>query len=163
MNKNTIILGIDQGNVESGVLSLTINPLKIASKAKIPNHLVLDLIKELKNDKTLNIHLCIEKFKSYGMPMGQTTIDSIEWGGRFIQAFDNAAQTLSVPRKTITKHHCHSGKAKDGNVRQALIDRFEPDLPPKKRPKGFLKGISKDEWSALAIALYYYDNGFLTP
>jgi len=57
----------------------------------------------------------------------------------------------------VKMHLCNSSRAKDSNIRQALIDRFEPDLPPKCRPKGILKGISKDCWQALALAVYWWD------
>ena len=58
-------------------------------------------------------------------------------------------------RKQIVMHHCNDARAKDKNIRQAMIDRFgEPGT--KKNPGGTY-GISKDIWSALAIAAYALD------
>ena len=40
-------------------------------------------------------------------------------------------------------------KAKDSNIRQALIDRFGP-VGTKKNP-GWFYGVSKDVWAAIAV------------
>ena len=52
---------------------------------------------------------------------------------------------------------CHSMKAKDGNIRQAILDLYggkDVALGNKKRP-GPLYGVSKDIWAALAVAITY--------
>ncbi|MBV8782506.1 MAG: hypothetical protein JO353_14005, partial [Phycisphaerae bacterium] len=51
-------------------------------------------------------------------------------------------------------------RAKDGNIRQALIDRFGPTKERaigKKKSPGPLYGMSGDCWSALAVAVTYAD------
>jgi hypothetical protein len=60
-----------------------------------------------------------------------------------------------VYRKDIKLAFCGTCKAKDANVRQALIDRFG-EQGTKLNP-GRLYGIKKDMWSALAVALFWYD------
>lgn len=61
---------------------------------------------------------------SYGMPVGKEVFDTCVWIGRFIEAFD--LEYEYVYRKDEKMNLCHSMKAKDSNIRQALIDRFGP-------------------------------------
>ena len=95
-----------------------------------------------------------EEIKSYGMSVGATTIETIHWSGRFVQAVYPRKMGL-IPRVDCKKHVCHNGGAKDANVRQALIDRFGPQGT--KRQPGVLYGVSKDVWAALAVAVTFYD------
>ena len=57
-------------------------------------------------------------------------------------------------------HLCGHPRAKDPNIRQALLDRFGPGrekaLGTKKAP-GALYGIKGDEWAALAVAITWWD------
>jgi hypothetical protein len=67
-------------------------------------------------------------------------------------------------RATVKAHLCRSAKAKDSNVRQALIDLFggkENAIGTKKTP-GPLYGISGDVWAALAVAVTWYDANMRT-
>ena len=56
-------------------------------------------------------------------------------------------------------HHCHSARAKDSNIRQALLDRFggKDIAVGTKADQGPLYGIKKDVWSALAIGVYHLE------
>ena len=98
-------------------------------------------------------HLAIEMVACYGMPVGREIFETALWTGRFIQAFGGPF-TL-VYRKDVKLHLCGSVRAKDSNIRQALIDRFGP--PGTKKARGKLYGISKDLWAALAVAVTYSD------
>jgi len=95
--------------------------------------------------------LAIEKIESYGMAVGASTFDTCYWIGRF----DPLSAALLVPRREIKLHLCHSARAKDANVRQALIDRF--GKPGTKKSPGPLYGIASHLWSALAVAVTVYD------
>ena len=57
---------------------------------------------------------------------------------------------------------CKTMKAKDSNIRQALIDRFGE--VGTKNKQGWFYGFKKDIWSAYAIGITYVDlkerNGF---
>ena len=76
------------------------------------------LITEMHADATL----VIEDIGNYGMAVGRDTFDTCKWMGRFDQA--HATDAIFIPRPTIKTHLCGVASAKDGNVRQALIDRF---------------------------------------
>jgi len=153
------ILAIDPGPVESGFVLW--DGAHILGYAKIHNNAVIHMLTD-GIPPTFNDVLVIEKFVSYGMPIGQSTIDAIHWAGRFFQAW-RGMLPHEVPRIEVKKHICNNGTARDSNIRQALIDRFEPDLPPRCRPRGILKGITKDCWQALALAVYWYDTNVTNP
>ena len=66
---------------------------------------------------------------SYGMPVGKEVFDTCVWIGRFIEDMncipqDRITVTEYIYRKDEKMNICHSMKAKDSNIRQALIDRF---------------------------------------
>ena len=101
--------------------------------------------------------LAIERIASYGMAVGRTVFDTAWWAGRFCEAWDNTF--VRIERRTVKLHICGSGRAKDANIRQALIDRFPatgggkvPQVGTRKCP-GPLYGVKADLWSALAIAI----------
>ena len=58
-------------------------------------------------------------------------------------------------RKDEKINLCGNMKAKDSNIRQALIDRFGV-VGTKKNP-GWFYGVSKDVWQAIAVGVTYYD------
>ncbi len=90
------------------------------------------------------------------MPIGESTIRSITWNGRYIQsALDKNIPVYPIYRKEEKINLCHSMKAKDSNIRQALIDRFG-EVGTKKN-QGFFYGFKKDIWSAFAVGCTYLD------
>ena len=99
--------------------------------------------------------LVIEQIGHYGtgMPAGKTVFDTCIWIGRFLQAWDGPYEL--VPVKTWRAQLCGSARAKDGNARQALIDRF--GAPGTKKNPGKLYGVKKDVWQALGLAVAYGD------
>lgn len=96
-------------------------------------------------------HLAIEMIASYGMPVGREVFETVLWIGRFIEAW-GGPYTL-VYRREVKMHLCNSARAKDGNIRQALIDKFGP--PGTKKTPGATYGISKDVWAALGVAVTF--------
>lgn len=100
----------------------------------------------------------IEQIRSMGMAVGAEVFDTVHWSGRFDQASLPNAVVL-IPRHKVKSHLCGNQKAKDQNIRQALIDRFGGSTAIRKG--GPLYGVSKDVWSALALAVTYADGGHL--
>lgn len=95
----------------------------------------------------------IEKIESYGMAVGAEVFDTVMWVGRFIEAL-HPTPVILVPRRHVKLTLCGSAKAKDPNIRQALLDRFGgSSAKGTKANPGPLYGVSADVWSALAVAV----------
>jgi len=97
-------------------------------------------------------HVAIEMIASYGMPVGAEVFETCTWIGRFEEAYVHTDLMARYFRKDIKLHLCGSNRARDSNVRQALIDLLGP-AGVKKNP-GPTYGIKKDMWAALAVAVY---------
>lgn len=143
------ILAIDPGTEQSAyVVWHEGRPTRFA---KIGNDTMLDL---LGSRWEIDI-LAIEMIASYGMPVGREVFETAVWIGRFQQASPNRDAVIKVMRRDVKLHLCGSSKAKDANIRQALLDRFGPQ-GTKKAP-GVLYGVKADIWSAVAIAVTVAD------
>ncbi|CCH04029.1 hypothetical protein NH44784_000371 [Achromobacter xylosoxidans NH44784-1996] len=101
--------------------------------------------------------LAVEMIASYGMPVGREVFETCVWIGRFVQAWGGAVEM--VYRKDVKMHLCGTAKAKDGNVRQAILDLYPrtgggatPQVGTKGRP-GPLYGVSTHAWAALGVAI----------
>jgi hypothetical protein len=147
------IIAIDPGPRESAFVWFD---GEIHRHGKHPNVEILDLLK-YHSRNLLEDYCVIEMIASYGMPVGAEVFETCVWIGRFMQAYDVAC-TRRITRGEVKMHLCHSMKAKDGNIRQALIDRFGP--PGTKKNPGKTYGISGDVWAALAVAVTFYDKNF---
>lgn len=150
MNK---ILSVDVGTTETAFALVDENYIPL-DKGKIDNYDMLDVIYKYKDECNTLVY---EEFASYGMPIGKSTMESIKWNGRFIQHAIHSGYKNIVPilRKDVKMNLCGSMKAKDGNVRQALIDRF--GVVGVKGNQGFFYGFKSDLWSAYAIGVCYLD------
>lgn len=98
--------------------------------------------------------LAIEMVASYGMAVGREVFETVLWTGRFIEAWQPNPHR-KVYRRDVKLHLCGSARAKDANVRQALLDAFggKELAVGKKRTPGPLYGVRSHIWSALAVAV----------
>lgn len=172
-----MIIAIDPGDVESGVVLIKEKDLKPILVEKTNNYELLNKINDGyyedysfinsegdDNDIVIN-HLAIEMIASYGMPVGQTVFETCVWIGRIIEAltqcYDDRLKIQYIYRKDEKINLCNSMKAKDSNIAQALIDRFAPNTPNKgkgtKSNPGWFYGFKSDIWSAYAVGVTYYD------
>lgn len=104
------------------------------------------------------VPLVIEQIASYGMAVGETTFETVFWSGRFAEAYGMDA-VHRIKRLEVKLHLCHDSRAKDGNIRQAILDRFggkEKAIGRKASP-GVFYGVSGDLWAALAVAITWHD------
>ena len=104
----------------------------------------------------------IEQVKSYGMPVGESIFETVYWSGRFTEALENWGVAVNrIPRLDVKMHLCHTTRAKDSNITQALVDRFAPGVRNKgkgiKADPGFFYGFRRDVWQAFAVAVTYHD------
>lgn len=111
-------------------------------------------------------YIAIEKIACYGMAVGAEVFETCVWTGRFMEVWIAArralyggkrrySEPLRIPRGEIKVHLCRSTRAKDANVRQALIDRF--GKPGTKSAQGPLYGVTSHCWAALAVAVCAHD------
>lgn len=114
-------------------------------------------------DLSQGTSLAVEMIASYGMPVGAEVFETCVWIGRFIQRWrDNPLRVVRlsevrrVTRIQVKSHLCHSARATDSNVRQALIDKYGPGKEKaigKKATPGPLYGVAGDCWAALGVAV----------
>lgn len=147
------ILAIDPGNIKSAYCLIDTNTYKPSSFGKQDNNWLLGF---MNTQGALFDKVIIEMIASYGMPVGKEVFDTCVWIGRFKQIAES--QDLEVEyiyRKDEKMNICHSMKAKDSNIRQALIDRFG-EVGTKKNP-GWFYGFKADIWQAYAVGVTYLD------
>ena len=97
----------------------------------------------------------IEMISSYGMAVGKEVFDTCRWIGCFEECWyrrSNVGPLLLVPRVEIKLYHCQSRRAKDGNIRQVLVDKY--GKPGTKKNPGKTYGLKSHLWSAFALATY---------
>lgn len=142
------LLAIDPGNKRSAWV-LWIGDA-VANHGYADNPIVLDMLVNMTSDPLL----VVEMIASYGMPVGAEVFETCLWIGRFVQAWTPRHHRL-LYRREVKLHLCGSMRAKDANVRQALLDRFggKAAAVGRKAAPGPLYGVHGDVWAALAIAV----------
>ena len=140
------ILAIDPGNTESAyVLMDNYKPIEFG---KIPNNEMLDICDRYEYQKAV-----IEMIASYGMSVGKEVFETCVWIGRFSQITTDFEY---IYRKDVKMNLCGQTRAKDSNIRQALIDRF--GVVGTKANKGYFYGFKADIWQSYAVGVTYLDN-----
>jgi hypothetical protein len=141
-----IVLAIDPGTTQSAYV--VFDGRKVIRGEILPNENLLQLMR----DDAIAPHdvVACEMVASYGMAVGREVFETCVWIGRFIQVA--RAPVRMVFRKDVKMHLCHSMRAKDGNIRQALLDKHGA-VGTKKNP-GPLYGVKSHLWAALAVADY---------
>jgi len=171
------ILAIDPGTRQSGWVVW--DGKTILSCGKEENEIVLKLCEA----HSVATRCVLEMVGSYGtgLAMGKDIYTTCIWLGEFKHAFGRQ-RTEVIVRQAVKAHLCGSAKAKDSNVRQAIIDRFGGEaavdrekLCGKRKNKshdetcvlchgtgiereaGPLAAVHADIWSALALAMTWWD------
>jgi hypothetical protein len=94
-----------------------------------------------------------------GMTPGAEVYDTCVWIGQFINYF-RIMPHRRILRREIKLAICGDSRAKDKNIRQALIDRWggKAKAIGLKATPGPLYGIKSHLWSALAVAVCYAES-----
>jgi hypothetical protein len=142
------ILAIDPGPAQSAIVGW--DGRRMFTAEIRDNKTIQSALHTLIHGKTL----CIEMVSSYGMPVGREVFETVFWIGRFFQVWASATgdEPKLVYRHEIKLHHCASARAKDSNIRQALIDKYGP--PGTKKQPGITYSIKSHLWAAFALATY---------
>lgn len=160
-----VVLAIDPGPAESAyaLVSNGANYYRVHDFGKVPNETMLE---KIITTKSADNCVC-ERIRSYGMPAGAELFETCEWSGRFQQCWisrfacrikTSPEPWVWLPRKDVKLNLCGNPRAKDSNIRQAIIDRFggKSSIGTKRQP-GPLYGVSGDCWAAIAVGLTWLD------
>jgi len=141
-----LMLAIDPGPTQSAFVRW--DGIRVIECGWHPNEYVREVVRAYNDDI-----VAIEMVASYGMAVGAPVFETCVQIGRFIEvAGPAAAGTVHlVFQKQTRMHLCGSMRAKETNIRQALLDRFGP-VGTKNAP-GPLYGVKSHIWSALAVAV----------
>jgi hypothetical protein len=156
------ILALDPGNTQTGYAVIEMPEFRLVEFGKIDNKEMLGRI--VRSALPPVDTVAVEMVASYGMAVGREVFETCVWIGRFHQAAGHP-NTHYVYRKEEKEILCGSLRAKDANIRQALIDRYaRHDLKNGKGTKAnpdVFYGVSKDVWAAIAVGVTYYESSKL--
>jgi hypothetical protein len=139
------ILALDPGPTETGFALFEAGRVTVSGVA--PNDVLLPTLPSYPPSTTL----AVEMIASYGMAVGREVFETCVWIGRFQQAWHDPKAVRLVYRKDVKMHLCGTTRAKDPNVRQALLDLLGPQ-GTKKAP-GPTYGVKSHAWPALGVAV----------
>ena len=166
-----MILAIDPGNEQTAYV-LVNNDMSIVDGAKVDNKEMINIFDDYTTDANLDkiddgleekaedFNIAIEMIASYGMAVGKSVFETCVFIGQLKQiAEQKGFEVEYIYRKDEKMTLCHSMKAKDSNIRQALIDMyakfdFKNGKGTKKEPDTFY-GFKADMWAAMAVAHAY--------
>jgi hypothetical protein len=145
------VYAIDPGPTQSAYVVW--DGRQIFTKGIVLNEILLN---DLRTSRDYCCDLCpvaVEMIASYGMAVGKETFETCVMIGRIAELCHDKRAFHRVYRKDVKMHLCQSMRAKDSNVRQALVDKH--GLPGTKKAPGRLYGIGSHLWAALAVADYW--------
>jgi Holliday junction resolvasome RuvABC endonuclease subunit len=143
-----MMLAIDPGPTVCGyaVLSGT----KIVDTGVLSVHEMLAKVRGACHSPLLET-IAVEMIQSFGMAVGAEVFETCVIIGRIQEACaERGWEIRRVTRGEVIDHVCGSRKAKDSNIRQALIDLFGPQ--GNKKAPGPTHGVKSHAWAALAVA-----------
>jgi hypothetical protein len=147
------VLGIDPGPELTAFVWF--DGSRVGLNGIVTNEEMLALLAQA---QTHGANIFCEDIASYGMAVGASVFLTCIWIGRYWQRCADHASFNRVFRRDVKLHLCNSPRAKDGNVRQALLDRIGPQ--GSKKSQGPTYGIKSHVWAALAVAVYGHDQLF---
>jgi hypothetical protein len=158
VDRVSTLIAVDPGQTHSAYVIIGTDDLRPREHGKVVNDDLLAMLGRLDGTPVV-----IEMIASYGMTVGAEVFETCVWIGRFSEAARATTGRLPqrIPRGPVKRHHCHSSRAKDSNVTQALVDRFAPGQrnfgKGTKADPGWFHGFHRDVWAAYALAVYAAD------
>lgn len=152
----TEVLGIDPGTHESAFIAWDGN--KVHACDILLNDDFLDKARNAAWPHYYASPVAIEMIACYGMAVGKEVFETVRFIGRLQEAFEQRGRKVTlIYRQDVKLHHCKSARSKDGNVTQAIKDKYG-GKGTKKAP-GVFYNVKSHIWSALAVATYYLEAG----
>ena len=142
-----MILALDPGTTHTAFVQY--DQQRIVDHGHLPNAEIRQIL--IGREYT---RCAVEMIASYGMAVGSSTFETCVWIGRFIEV--SRVDVELIFRKDIKLFLCGTMRAKDANIRQALLDKIGPQ-GTKKTP-GPTYGIKSHTWAALAVAVFAAQN-----
>ncbi len=150
-----LIYGLDPGTTQSALVAYDSESHWSMPDYFIGNDAMLELCYRIRRMRPHAI-LVIEQIESMGMAVGKETFETVFWSGRFFEAW--GANATRLTRRAVKLHLCGSMRAKDANIRQALLDKFGGDSAiGKKATPGPLYGLHGHGFAALAVAVTWWE------
>ena len=141
-----VIIALDPGPTQTAILQYGGKSLVLA--VLLPNPAVRETLRWVREEYP-DARLAVEMIACYGMPAGRELFETCLWIGRFIEAWGGSYRL--VYRLECKLHLCKDSRAKDANLRRALLDRFGEKGT--KADPGQLYGFKSHLFAALAVAL----------
>lgn len=151
-----MILAIDPGTEKSGYVMMEGRHI-YQSAAEHPNDALLEWLRSIYALDVEAVFCEMVAHYGSGMAVGSEVFETVAWIGRFQEAIENRGGVfVRVYRREVKLHLCGSAKAKDANVRQAILDLYGGKgaaIGNRKAP-GPLFGVRSHAYQALAVGLY---------
>jgi hypothetical protein len=158
-----MVIAIDPGPVQSAYVVWDGQKILDIGSDWLNTSMIAEVFPRVRRDYP-GIEMVIERVACYGMAVGDSVFETVDWAGQFRRAWMGTCPECyqgtahRVKRIAVKMHLCKQARAKDANIRQVLVDRFEPELKARQRPKSVLRGVKGDSWQALALAVYWHDS-----
>ena len=143
----TAILAIDPGPIISGYVEYDCVEQKPIASGLMPNPKLRKLLKKSKYPA-----MVYEKLQGMGMMPSKETFTTCEEVGRMIECF--RGEVIPITRHQVKLLICGTMRAKDANIRAAIIDMYgdgKAEAIGNKKSQGPLYGIKSHAWQALAL------------
>lgn len=165
-NLSEVLLAIDPGNEYSAFCFIDVDTYRPLYFAKEVNDIamkhIVDYISGSKCVVSNVKNAALEMIASYGMSVGASTFQTCVQIGRFAERLESLDVNVDfIYRKDEKMCICGQMRAKDSNIRQALIDRFakfdfKNGKGTKTNPDWFF-GFKADCWAAYAVGTVWLD------
>jgi len=151
-----MILAIDPGPTECGFALLS--GRRVLESGVFGLHEMLAALRGTCTSPETRV--AVEMIASYGMPVGAEVFQTCVNIGRMVETCaERGREVQLVTRHAVKMHLCGNTRAKDANIRAALIDAWggKSAAIGRKGSAGPLYGVKSHAWAALAVAVTVRD------
>lgn len=147
-----IWIGLDPGTKQTGWCVFDPEGEIVLLAGHDDNERILEMLDLLR----MKDAVVMESFAAQGMPLGESSLETVRWEGRFIER--HRGKVNRITRREVKVELCNSARAKDANIRQALVDLYAHGFgnhgygtKAEPSPLYCMKGSGSHGFSALAV------------